>query len=188
MIVGITGVAGSGKTTAAQVLVNQGWIKYSFADELKRIAKDEFGWDGLKDEKGRRLLQVLGTEAGRAYNENLWVERMQYRLSQAKVAGKNIVIDDVRFNNEAQLIQDMGGFVIELSGHGYYNGFWDKVKALFKKGLSSHESEKGVSLDLIDFYWKFKPMGSQTLFAMAFDKVFKQKFPEMVQLRWEFYE
>ena len=46
----------------------------SLAAPIKELAEEYFSWDGKKDKKGRRLLQVLGTEAGREYNENLWVD------------------------------------------------------------------------------------------------------------------
>lgn len=43
MIVGICGLAGSGKDTAADFLVkNEGFVKIAFADPLKRIARDVY--------------------------------------------------------------------------------------------------------------------------------------------------
>ena len=70
----ISGKATSGKTTAAQVILeNFTSNSFSFADEVKRIAC-EFGWDGKKDARGRRLLQRTG-DIGREYDSNLWVNR-----------------------------------------------------------------------------------------------------------------
>lgn len=82
--VSMSGLARSGKDTMADVLVEEfGFRKAYFAFELKRIAHDYLGWNGVldpkgnweggKDDKGRTLLQRLGTEVGRAYHESLWI-------------------------------------------------------------------------------------------------------------------
>ena len=70
----ISGKATSGKSTAAQVILeNFTSNSFAFADEVKRIAY-EYGWDGKKDTRGRRLLQRAG-DIGREYDSNLWVDR-----------------------------------------------------------------------------------------------------------------
>ena len=46
MIIGICGLIGSGKGTAADILVEQhGFTKISFADKLKDGVATVFGWD-----------------------------------------------------------------------------------------------------------------------------------------------
>ena len=45
MIIGICGLIGSGKGTVADVLVDQGFKKVSFADRLKDGVSTIFGWD-----------------------------------------------------------------------------------------------------------------------------------------------
>jgi len=101
-----SGLAGSGKDTAAAVLIEEfGHRKMALADPLKEIARREFGWDGEKDEKGRRLLQVLGTEAGRAYNENLWVGRL---IQALPTDGTAVVTTDARFPNELDALRARG--------------------------------------------------------------------------------
>ena len=45
MIIGICGLIGSGKGTVADVLVDQGFTKVSFADKLKDGVSTIFGWD-----------------------------------------------------------------------------------------------------------------------------------------------
>ena len=90
IVIGFSGVMGSGKTLAADslaaLLQHTGHTcqTFAFADELKRIARTEFGWDGEKDAKGRKLLQVLGTEAGRVYNSDIWVEKTANAIRQAE--------------------------------------------------------------------------------------------------------
>jgi ferredoxin len=45
MIIGICGLIGSGKGTVADVLVDQGFTKVSFADKLKDGVSTIFGWN-----------------------------------------------------------------------------------------------------------------------------------------------
>jgi len=105
--VGLIGLAGAGKDTAALALVANGWRRVAFADRLKSLAF-QFGWDGRKDDAGRKLLQDLGM-AARAYNEDFWV-------MQAIVVGANtpIVFTDVRFQNEADYVRSRGGIIIRI--------------------------------------------------------------------------
>ena len=109
-IVAFMGIAGSGKTTAATWFMqrNSQYRPFSFAAEVKAIALI-MGWDGKKDEKGRQLLQDIGM-AGRCYNKDIWVSKLAKRLEDAKY----LVIDDVRFQNEADAIRANGGIVLRV--------------------------------------------------------------------------
>lgn len=104
--IGFTGLAGSGKTYAAtwfRFRTGKGSI-WSFAGKIKTIAKS-MGWDGVKDDRGRKLLQQIGS-AGRAYDPWTWVQKMPI--------DQPIIIDDVRFTNEAEAIRDVGGIVVRI--------------------------------------------------------------------------
>lgn len=122
-IVGFIGKAGSGKSTCASQLVRvlQGH-GYSvavlpFAAPLKRIAR-EMGWDGVKDDKGRRLLQLLGTECGReCIDVNIWVDLWVKAVNGLEGVVDVVIADDVRFENEAQAIHSLGGKVIRVTGN-----------------------------------------------------------------------
>lgn len=116
--VGFIGLAGSGKDTAAMALTAIGWRRMAFADRLKSLAYD-FGWDGHKDDKGRKLLQDLGM-AARAYNDRFWINEANSVLN---ASGSNFakiprVWTDVRFENEAQFIRDRGGLIIRIKRPG----------------------------------------------------------------------
>ena len=70
----ISGLARSGKDTVADYLCeHKGYTKGHFARSLKSIAKNYLTWNGEKDEKGRRLLQVLGTEVARTHCKDSWL-------------------------------------------------------------------------------------------------------------------
>ncbi len=105
-IILIGGKAGCGKTTAAKILLDMceyGAILH-FASGVKRAAEVSFGWNGEKDEKGRELLQRIG-QAGRAYNENMWVD--QAALYATVQEYNPYIIDDWRFPNEHQRLIEL---------------------------------------------------------------------------------
>lgn len=141
MIVGLSGYAQSGKDTAAEVLTKRGFTRIAFADILRDMAfaidpyvrtntkadKDiviferlssaikNYGWDFAKEEfpDVRRLLQRLGTEAGREIlGENIWVD------TALNNAPENTVVTDVRFPNEVEGIEKRGGVVIRITRPG----------------------------------------------------------------------
>lgn len=123
VIVGLVGAAGSGKDAVAEILIRKhGFIRIAFADEVKRIARDDFGWDGRKDAKGRRLLQRVGTECGRAYDPDIWIKKL--RLDPRFSTSAKMVIPDVRFQNEAHFIGLEGGVVARIGGRRGYYRWW----------------------------------------------------------------
>jgi hypothetical protein len=107
--IGLIGLAGSGKDTAAKALIKLGYYRIAFADELKELAF-EFGWNGEKDEDGRRLLQELGM-IGRRYSPNVWIKHVAWRIVPN---GPPIVFTDVRFQNEADYVRSIGGMIVRI--------------------------------------------------------------------------
>lgn len=95
-------------------LIVHGWRRRAFADHLKSLAFS-FGWDGMKDAKGRRLLQDLGM-AARAYNENFWIDQAYRGLTSISENFSKIPMawTDVRFENEADFIRKRGGIIIRI--------------------------------------------------------------------------
>ena len=134
-IIGLVGFIGSGKGTVGDILEQKGFIKDSFAKPLKDACAVMFGWsrellegdtemsrkwreepDSYWSEKfgreftPREALQKMGTEAGRdVFHKDIWVISL---LNRAK--GKDVVVTDVRFQNEIKYIQDNGGIVIRV--------------------------------------------------------------------------
>jgi len=138
MIIGVVGFIGSGKGTAADILVEKhGFVKLSFADAVKDATAAIFGWqrsllEGDTDESRefretkdewwsakfgrdftpRLALQLMGTEAGRdVFHENVWV----YALERKAEMYKDVVIADVRFPNEIEWMRSKGGFAVRVS-------------------------------------------------------------------------
>jgi len=101
-VIGIAGQARSGKGTVAGFLaaelVDRGYqvLIDSFATEVKRMAR-LCGWNGVKDARGRGLLQRVGAW-GRARSRWFWVGRLERRVMSAEV--DFVIVPDARFRNE----------------------------------------------------------------------------------------
>ena len=77
-----------------------------YADLLKYICKTFFGWDGQKDEKGRTLLQQVGTEGIRSQDPNYWVAFVADMLYFFEDQWDYVLIPDTRFPNEIDYVKN----------------------------------------------------------------------------------
>ena len=134
-LVGLCGAAGSGKSTAGDILVDRhGFTSWAFAEPLRDMLAAMFepaGIDhrwftepGLKEQPipelgftGRLLMQTLGTEWGRKLDPSLWVRLTSralglHDLPDSTPVHDRIVITDVRFPEEAEWIRRVGGHVV----------------------------------------------------------------------------
>lgn len=136
MLIGFSGKKGSGKSYFADYLVNNKlFIKLSFASPLKEITKilfnlsDEDVKDPIKKElinpkfnaSPRELMQWLGTDIMREefnkkfnYSGSIWIDNVKDKVKTLLDNNKDVVIDDVRFQNEVDMIHSLGGIVINL--------------------------------------------------------------------------
>jgi hypothetical protein len=111
VIILISGLAGRGKTTTAEYLRdefknhNYKVTLLHFASGVKKTAKECFYWDGVKDEKGRKLLQDIG-RIGRSYNEDIWVDQVIEGILDYLGEFDIYIVDDWRFPNELLRIED----------------------------------------------------------------------------------
>lgn len=146
-LVALTGLAGCGKSTAADYLIRaHGFVRVKFSGPLKDMLRaigltDRHIEGDLKEEPcallcgqtPRYAMQTLGTEWGRdtidpALWQHLWHERAADVLDQ----GGRVVVDDCRFPNEAGAVRALGGTVVLLEGRA--TGI----------ATSSHSSEAGA--------------------------------------------
>jgi len=144
MLIAFTGPMGSGKTTAAKML---GEFVLSFATPLKLAAKILFmfedkqlytmeGKNAIDPNWGfppREALQILGTECIRTHFPGLWEKRMAINLKRFNLTKDMVLIDDCRFDSEAEMIRADGGIVVHLVSRSDENEF------------SGHKSEAGVT-------------------------------------------
>ena len=159
-IIAFTGPKGVGKTSLAVLLKSflDSCEIISFAKPIKDmieamgIDKDSIADPDKKDLKldwldcsPRKIMQTLGTDWGRnMIDQNIWIKIARKKIEDSKA--EVVLIDDCRFDNEANMIQELGGYVIEL------------YRPNFDKYTNEHESEKGVrfvtdhmNVDVLDF-------------------------------------
>ncbi|NBT51514.1 MAG: hypothetical protein EBT12_08190, partial [Marivivens sp.] len=72
----------------------------------------------------RHMMQTLGTEWGRAcIHPDFWVMIARAETQRILADGRSVVIDDVRFANEAAMIRDLGGELWRIDRPGVsYDG------------------------------------------------------------------
>ena len=63
-------------------------------------------------EKDPLLLQALGTEVGRRNDPDRWIRTLYYQIKDA--SPRVAILPDVRFPNEAEFVQEMGGTLINV--------------------------------------------------------------------------
>jgi len=170
MLIGLSGFAQSGKDTVAKYLIEEhGYTRLAFADVLRRALYtlnpiilvsnegailrlkehvDEVGWEEAKKiEEVRKLLQVFGTEVGRALlGENVWVNLALKEMKE----DRDYVFTDVRFLNEANLLRDRGGSI------------W-RIERPSVEAVNQHLSERALE----GYNFDFKIINDSTLDDLA---------------------
>lgn len=144
-IVGLMGLAGSGKSTAAKRLLEflPNAVRVPFAEPLKQLAA-EFGlsYDQLYGNakelhcpavgmSPRAFMQKLGAGARKVFGPDFWVLEWKRKVKLLGQAHPFVMVDDVRYSNELDAISDMGGFIINV-----------ELAISNSGGIMDHESEK----------------------------------------------
>lgn len=127
-LIAFTGLAGSGKSTAAQHLVkNNGFQRLRFAGPLKDMMRalglteaeiegdrKETPCELLGGKTPRYAMQTIGTEWGRdLIASDLWIRAFNAALAKVP-EGVPVVVDDCRFPNEADAIVAAGGVLVRV--------------------------------------------------------------------------
>lgn len=124
-IIAFTGAAGSGKSTAAKILYKRGYNLVKFAGALKGmlasigLTKEHLEGD-LKNQPcsllggqtPRFAMQTLGTEWGRnIMADDFWIHLWKIHAQRSNF----VVVDDLRFPNEAAAVRDLGGTIVRIT-------------------------------------------------------------------------
>jgi GTPase SAR1 family protein len=134
MIIGIVGNKNVGKDTLADYLVEKKeFIKYAFADPLKSCLKELFGLtdeqlygdkkeviDPVWNTTPRELLQFFGTEVMQYKIQDIlpnlkrtfFTKRFEQFIEAN--ANKNIVVSDIRFQHELDIVLKYNGIIIKV--------------------------------------------------------------------------
>jgi len=111
-IILITAKAQHGKDTTASIIKSQlesigkKALICHYADLLKYICRTFFDWDGQKDDKGRSILQYVGTDNIRQQNKDYWVKFIADFLRMFYNEWDYVLIPDTRFPNEIEYMGD----------------------------------------------------------------------------------
>jgi hypothetical protein len=160
-IIAFTGPSLGGKSTAAKYLKSRYGARIErirFADPLKAMLRGfletvgidtdtiermiegdlkEVPSEHLGGRSPRHAMRTLGTEWGREdMGDALWVDAWAGRTRRAVGIGQTVVVEDLRFANEADKIKEHGGYIVALLGRGNFAG--------------GHASENGEAVDKAD--------------------------------------
>ncbi len=158
-VIGLLGHQGVGKNYIAEVILpkllsQKNTVVLAFADHFKIdcITKHNAEFDkvyGEKDFETRKLLQKVGTEEGRnIYGYDIWVKTLNNWIKVLNSRGvQRFIISDVRFQNEAEWIKSINGYIIKINAPQRYqkrleietNNNLDKINEII-----SHPSEVGI--------------------------------------------
>lgn len=133
-VICISGKAGHGKDTAASLLKTaleddgKTVLITHYADLLKYICAAYFGWDGQKDEKGRGILQYVGTDVVRRKAPDFWVRFISNFLTLFDGEWDYVLIPDCRFPNEIDRLKADGFDVtsVRIRRPHYDNGLTEE--------------------------------------------------------------
>ena len=127
----------AGKSTLAGFLEEAGYRRTPFAEPIKRIVGSLLHSTGCDEREAnerlngnrkedpvaafnnlstRDVMQLFGTEFGRdMINPDLWVLIMRQRIRNAREYGIKLVIDDLRFPNEYDMLQSEGAMLVKIA-------------------------------------------------------------------------
>lgn len=153
-LIGLTGKKRAGKDTCANYIHSR-WpcASLAFADPIRAALVAMFEVNpilfthqdfkehpqlALLGQTPRHLMQTLGTEWGRdCVSDTLWIELLGLKLSRLAVEGdvELVVVTDVRFPNEADLIRQHGGEI------------W-KIERMIGEGSSGEDPHRSEAEDI----------------------------------------
>tara|TARA_B100000212_G_scaffold340513_2_gene321288 strand:- start:355 stop:930 length:576 start_codon:yes stop_codon:yes gene_type:complete len=164
-LIGLAGNKGVGKTTLAHDIgalwsePSKGYEVLSLAKPIKKMLEVIIPKIFIYEEKekeipgfpdgvtARSLMQSLGTEWGRNTYPDIWLNFVEIEIFNIRQTWTQqhcytefptqIIVDDIRFPNEARMIKRLGGEVWKLTRKGV-------------NSLDNHSSEQGLSEELVD--------------------------------------
>lgn len=148
-IILLSGRAEAGKNTMADLIADHldNTVNIAYADRLKDVCIRYFNWDGNKDEKGRTLLQRIGTDVVRNKIPYFWVREVAQLIEVFEDEFDCITISDVRFPNEIQYMKNLFGdkvVTVKVIRDNYVSSLTEEQK--------NHPSETSLDNYIFDYY------------------------------------
>lgn len=129
-----------GKTTVANYLVEKhGFVRIGFADKLKEMVADLRPDLFENNNKPRLELQNFGQMAKEVLGRDVWVNVALRRINFEATGGARIVLDDLRFDFEAEALRKAGFVIVKIEGINRETGA-NHAQSMHEM----HESELGV--------------------------------------------
>ena len=149
-IIGLLGLQGSGKGTVGDILVQEGYVKFAFADTVKDAVAVIFGLDrsllegdtiesrefreqvdtfwsekfGYKITP-RILLQKFGTDWTRKiFLDSIWISSLEKKI----LLHEKVVVCDVRFDNEIKFLHGLGAKLYEVQRPENFPEWYKELK------------------------------------------------------------
>lgn len=152
-IICISGKAQHGKDTLARMLKKQLELDKQrkiliahYGDLIKYVCRQFFGWNGKKDERGRSLLQYVGTEVVRKQIPDFWVKFIADILTMFRNEWDYVIIPDCRFPEEIDIFKERELNSVSLRiERGNFTSPLTKEQQL-------HPSETSLDNYLFDYY------------------------------------
>lgn len=144
-VITISGHAQNGKDTVAGIIrdtlksYGDRVLVTHYADLLKYMCRTFFDWDGNKDERGRHILQYVGTDIIRKQAPDFWVDFISNVLTYFRDNWDWVIIPDSRFPNE----------INKLISNGFNVTHVRVVRPNFKSPLTE-EQQKHLSETALD--------------------------------------
>ena len=158
MIIAFTGPKGSGKTTAAHILEDLGWYRTSFVLPLRAAVHHlyDIPYENITDPKlkevtidrlgksPRQIMQELQGPLKDIY-QNVFVDALAKRIKGAP----KVVIDDLRFDYEAEYLRSIGARIIRIDNGTEYTQEHISEMGIDPKYIGEVLSNKGTEYDLV---------------------------------------
>lgn len=145
----ISGKAQHGKDSIAEIIKRKlpDVLRVNFGDRVKDVCSRYFGWNGIKDENGRQILQRVGTNLIRYRNPYFWVNSVKDLIEVLVFEFKYFVIADCRFVNEIEVFKNKYGnekaITIRVIRPSFDSGLTEEQK--------NHESETALDNYVFDY-------------------------------------
>ena len=134
-VICISGKAQHGKDTTAQIIKDvledeeHVVLIAHYGDLVKYVCKTFFGWNGVKDEYGRTLLQEVGTDIVRTKKPGYWADFIIGILELFPDEWEYVLIPDTRFPDEVEKMKDkFETHCLRIERPNFDNGLTDVQK------------------------------------------------------------